>query len=531
MPHDIEVRAPVSVEFENILTYEALRFLIDLHREFNPTRKKLLALRAQRWDRIHHGELPDFLPETADIRMSQWTVDPIPNEIKNRRVEITGPANDAKMVINALNSGAQAYMGDLEDSMTPTWENCLRGQVNLRDAVWRNLTHTSSDGKIYTLNENIAVLMMRPRGWHLNEAHVFVDGEPISASLFDFGLFFWHNAWPLVNRGSRPYLYLPKLENHHEAQLWNNIFLFVQKRLELQPGTIKATVLIETILAAFEMDEILFALKEHSVGLNCGRWDYIFSFIKTFRHNPYFVLPDRAQVTMESGFLSAYADLLIQTCHRRGAHAMGGMAAQIPNRRDAQANAYALEKVRADKTREVKAGHDGTWVAHPDLVPVAREAFDWHMGTHNQIKNIPKKIVDRPKLLQVPGGVVTQVGVWTNIRVALQYLESWLRGIGCVPINHCMEDTATAEICRVQLWQWLHHNVTLQNGQRVTHDWLWPLIESEFNRLAIEMSEPNMLPEAKSLLYYLLAAQEFTEFLTIPAYERILRKEEVSDGK
>src|SRR5216684_139450 len=475
----IEVRGERRAEWDEILSADALAFVADLHRTFNPRREGLLASREARKLRIDAGELPDFLPETKDIREGDWTVAKIPADLLDRRVEITGPV-DRKMIINALNCGAEVFMADFEDSNSPTWSNNLDGHVNLRDAVNRTITFISPEGKSYKLNEKTATLLVRPRGWHLDEKHFLVDGKPISGALFDFGLFFFHNAKNLIARGTGPYFYLPKLESHQEARLWNDVFNFSQDYVGIPRGSVRATVLIETILAAFEMDEILYELREHSSGLNCGRWDYIFSFIKKFRNRPDFLLPNRAQVTMDRDFLKAYVDLLIQTCHRRGIHAMGGMAAQIPIKNDPEANEKAIEKVRQDKLREVKAGHDGTWVAHPGLVPVAKEIFDTHMPQANQIAVKREDVNIGPRdLLQVPPGEISEQGLRLNVDVGIQYLESWLRGNGCVPIYNLMEDAATAEISRAQVWQWLRHGARLSDGRSVTRELVTQTIAEE----------------------------------------------------
>ena len=467
-----------EVETE-ILTPEANSFLTKLAREFEPRRQELLKRRHLRQQQIDAGQMPDFLPETAHIRAAEWKVAPIPHDLLDRRVEITGPV-DRKMIINALNSGANVFMADFEDSNSPTWQNNLEGQFNLRDAVEGTIGYVSPEGKRYELNPRVATLMVRPRGWHLVERHFLVDGEPISGSLFDFGLFFFHNAKNLIRKGTGPYFYLPKMESHLEARLWNDVFCFAQDELGISRGTIRATVLIETILAAFEMDEILYELREHSAGLNCGRWDYIFSFIKKFRNRPDFVLPDRSIVTMDKHFLKSYVDLLIQTCHRRGIHAMGGMAAQIPIKNDPAANEKALDKVRQDKLREVRAGHDGTWVAHPGLVPVAKEVFDAHMKEPNQIARRRDDVhVTAEDLLAVTEGQITEEGLRWNIDVGLQYLESWLRGSGCVPIYNLMEDAATAEICRAQVWQWVRHSARLSDGRPVTQEMVRRMIAEQ----------------------------------------------------
>jgi len=513
-----EVHAPLEPGFAEILTPEARRFLTTLARACEPRRQELLARRVERQRRLDAGERPDFLSETRSVRETAWTVAPIPADLLDRRVEITGPV-DRKMIINALNSGARVYMADFEDSNTPTWRNNLEGQLNLRDAVRGTIEYTSPEGKRYTLAPRTATLMVRPRGWHLDEKHVTVDGRPISASLFDFGLFFFHNASALIAKGTGPYFYLPKLESHLEARLWNGVFNLAQDELGIPRGTIRATVLIETILAAFEMDEILYELKDHSAGLNCGRWDYIFSFIKKFRQRPDCVLPDRARVTMDRHFLKSYVDLLIQTCHRRRAHAMGGMAAQIPIKHDPAANEAALEKVRQDKLREVRAGHDGTWVAHPGLVPVAAQVFDAAMPGPNQLQIARDDVrVTAPDLLAVPEGEITEAGLRTNVDVGIQYVESWLRGVGCVPIYNLMEDAATAEISRSQVWQWVRHGARLSDGRTVTGS----LVESI---IAEEVETKNLkggtFDQAARLFHQLMTGSEFPEFLTLVTYEHL----------
>jgi malate synthase len=513
--------APVGCE--HVLSAPALAFLARLHREFEPRRRQLTDARAERFDRLASGELPDFLPATSDVRQSAWTIAPIPPEIADRRVEITGPV-DRKMIINALNSGANVYMADFEDSNSPTWSNCVEGQANLRDAVNRTITFTSPEGKLYRLQDRTAVLFVRPRGWHLVEKHMRVDGVPVSASLFDFGLFFFHNARALLARGARPYFYLPKLESHLEARLWNDVFVLAQDELGIPRGTIRATVLIENILAAFEMDEILWELRDHSAGLNCGRWDYIFSYIKTFRNRPECVLPDRGQVTMERHFLKSYVDLLIRTCHRRGAHAMGGMAAQIPIKHDAAANQRALDQVRQDKLREVTAGHDGTWVAHPGLVPLAREVFDAHLAGPNQIARLREDVrVSAADLLAVPDGRITFAGLRHNVDVGMQYLEAWLGGNGCVPIYHLMEDAATAEISRSQVWQWVRHGARLDDGRRVTAELVRAVTHDELQALR-ERLGPKRITRgrfglAAELLLDLMIGEHYAEWLTTAAYQ------------
>jgi malate synthase len=504
-----------EVETE-ILTPEASSFLNRLGRRFESRRQELLARRRVRQRRIDAGEMPDFLSETASIREADWTVALIPHDLLDRRVEITGPV-DRKMIINALNSGANVFMADFEDSNSPTWQNNLEGQFNLRDAVEGTISYVNPDGKRYELNPHVATLVVRPRGWHLEERHFLVDGKPISASLFDFGLYFFHNAKELIRRGTGPYFYLPKMESHLEARLWNDVFIFAQGELGIPRGTIRATVLIETILAAFEMDEILYELRDHSSGLNCGRWDYIFSFIKKFRNRPDFVLPDRSVVTMDKHFLKSYVDLLIQTCHRRGIHAMGGMAAQIPIKNDPVANEKALDKVRQDKLREVNAGHDGTWVAHPGLVPIAKEVFDSHMNGANQIRLRRDDVhVTAKDLLAVTEGKITEEGLRWNIDVGLQYLESWLRGSGCVPIYNLMEDAATAEICRAQVWQWVRHGARLSDGRPVTQEMVHTVIAEQKSKL-----QGGRMAEAAEIFEHMMTSPDFAEFLTLVAYDYI----------
>ncbi len=501
----------------DILSPAAKAFLDDLHRKFNGRRVELLARRVVRQQAIDNGALPDFLPETREIRESAWTVAPIPADLTDRRVEITGPV-DRKMIINALNCGASVFMADFEDANSPTGRNVVDGQVNLRDAIRREIGFTSPEGKTYQLNEKTAVLLVRPRGWHLLEKHYLVDGEQISGGLYDFGLYMFHNAAELLKRGSGPYFYLPKIESHLEARLWNDVFVFTQDYLGIPQGSIRATVLIETILAAFEMNEILWELKDHSAGLNCGRWDYIFSFIKKFRNRPDFMLPNRAQVTMTVHFLASYVDLLIQTCHKRGIHAMGGMAAQIPIKNDPAANDAALEKVRLDKLREVKAGHDGTWVAHPALVTVAKQVFDEFMPQANQIDRKREEVrVTAADLLAIPAGTITEDGVRLNIDVGIQYLEAWLRGNGAVPIYNLMEDAATAEISRAQVWQWAKHGAKLDDGRVVTPELVKGILASETARHA---DNPNgKFKIAADIFGKMMLDSEFSEFLTLPAYE------------
>lgn len=516
-----------------ILTPEALRFVVDLERRFGPRRRQLLAARAERQKRLDAGERPDFLPQTAEIRKREWTVSPLPADLLDRRVEITGPV-DRKMIINALNSGASCFMADFEDSNTPTWSNLIDGHINLRDAIRRTITYTDpSTNKAYKLNPQVAVLLVRPRGWHLPEKHVLVDGQPMSGSLFDFGLYFWHNAKELLARGTGPYFYLPKMESHLEARLWNDVFLHAQETLGITRGTIKATVLIETILATFELDEILYELREHSSGLNCGRWDYIFSFIKKFANDPSAVLPDRGRVTMTTHFLRSYSRLVIKTCHRREVHAMGGMSAYIPNKRDPVANQTAMDQVRADKEREASDGHDGTWVAHPGLVALAKEVFDRYMPTPNQIhRKLEDVHVTVADLLQVPQAEISEAGLRQNVAVGIGYLESWLRGIGCVPLFNLMEDAATAEISRAQLWQWVHQNAKMNDGRAVTADLCMKTIEEELAKFRQSVGEQQFragrYEDAASLLRELIRSQKFVEFLTLPAYDRLAEADQVS---
>jgi malate synthase len=524
---DIDVRAEVRPEWDEVLSDEALAFVAALHKEFNPRRLELLAAREERKKRLDAGELPDFLEETRSIRESDWTVAPIPHDLVDRRVEITGPV-DRKMIINALNSSANVFMADFEDANSPTWANCIEGQLNLRDAVRRTISFDSGT-KQYKLNEQTATLLVRPRGWHLPESHIFVDGEPVSASLFDFGLYFFHNASAAIERGTGPYFYLPKMESHLEARLWNDVFIGAQQELGIPVGTIRATVLIETILAAFEMDEILWELRAHSAGLNCGRWDYIFSFIKKFRARQDFIMPDRGSITMDRAFLAAYVDLLIRTCHRRGIHAMGGMAAQIPIKDDPAANEAATKKVEADKLREVRAGHDGTWVAHPGLVAVAKKVFDEHMPQPNQIDRKREDVgITRDALLRLPEGVVTEKGVRQNINVGILYLAAWLGGSGAVPLYNLMEDAATAEISRTQLWQWIQHGAKLDDGRTIDAAMYERIRDEELSSITREGDNGADSPHVKTaarIFDELILANELADFLTIPAYEELLRQE------
>lgn len=525
---EIEILAPLNGRHTEVLTPEALSFIVDLQRTFNARRKSLLDARRIRQERLDAGEKPDFLEETRIIRESAWEVAPIPADILDRRVEITGPV-DRKMIINALNSGAKVFMADFEDSNTPTWDNLLDGHVNLQDAIRRTIAYADpATGKQYRLKDTTAVLFIRPRGWHLDEQHLKVDGQPMSGSIFDFGLYLFHNARELTARGSGPYFYLPKIESHLEARLWNEMFLRAQQRLGLPRGTIRATVLIETILASFEMDEILYELRDHSAGLNCGRWDYIFSFIKKFCNDPHAVLPDRSQVTMATHFMRSYSKLAIKTCHKRGVHAMGGMSAYIPIKSDPVANDKAIAQVRADKEREASEGHDGTWVAHPGLVGVALEVFDRLMPRSNQID---RQLVDynptAEDLLRIPDGTITEAGLHQNVAVALGYLEAWLRGIGCVPLFNLMEDAATAEISRAQLWQWVHRKAELADGREVSQEMLEKMIgtELENQRNQVHVDRYAAYESAADLLRQLIFTPRFAEFLTVPAYQLVLREE------
>ncbi len=505
-----------------VLSAPALEFLEKLERRFGPTRKTLLADRVARQVRIDAGELPNFLPETKSIRESEWKVAACPADLENRQVEITGPA-EAKMMINALNSGADAFMADLEDSLSPTWINVVEGQKALMDAVRGTLVFASPEGKKYRLNPKVSTLLVRPRGWHLEEKNVRIEGRAISASLFDFGLYFFHNVAARLERGTAPYFYLPKMESHLEARLWNEVFVFAQTELGVPQGTIRATVLIETILAAYEMDEILYELRDHMSGLNAGRWDYIFSAIKKFRNSKTATFPDRAQITMTVPFMRAYSELLVKTCHRRGAHAMGGMAAFIPSRKDAAVNEVAMKKVREDKVRESYDGFDGTWVAHPDLVPVAKEIFAAAIGEHpNQKSKLRSEVsVEAKDLISFSrtGGTVSEAGVRININVALQYLERWLSGVGAAAIHNLMEDAATAEISRAQLWQWIAHGVVLTNGNRMSAEIYTRIRDEELNSLAGPIT--GRFNAAAELLDSLVLDKEFKEFLTIPAYALI----------
>ena len=524
-PAGVEIRAAGIAGADAILTPAAVGFVAELARRFGPKVEALLARREARQEAIDAGELPDFLAETRSIRESVWQVAPIPADLLDRRVEITGPA-DRKMVINALNSGASVFMADFEDSLSPTFANVVGGQQNLKDAVRRTIELTTPEGRHYRLNARTAVLLVRPRGWHLLEKHWLVDGRPVPGALVDFGLYLFHNHAELAARGTGPYFYLPKLEGHLEARLWNEVFTAAEDRLGLKHGTIRCTVLIETILAAFEMHEILYELKDYAAGLNCGRWDYIFSFIKKFSRRPGFVLPDRQAVTMTAHFLRSYSQLLIQTCHRRGAFAMGGMAAQIPIKNDERANAEALAKVRADKEREAGDGHDGTWVAHPALVPLAREVFDRLMpGPNNLAVLRPEVAVGARDLLAVPAGAITEAGLRNNIAVGIQYLAAWLGGNGCVPIYNLMEDAATAEISRAQVWQWLRHRSALEDGRAVTPALGAALQAEELGKIRAAAGAgayaAGHYARAAELFAALTTSETFESFLTLTAYREI----------
>ncbi len=529
MVKGVKLRGAVTKEDLALLDHEALSFVADLHRRFDGRRRELLAERVVRQAAWDAGEPLGFLGDTAATRDGDWVVDPPPVDLRDRRVEITGPV-DRKMVINALNAGATHFMADFEDSTAPTWRNVLDGHRNLYDAVRRTITYDHPrTGKHYALDDTVSTLLVRPRGWHLVESHIEVDGTPMSASLFDFGLFFFHSAQTLVRNGSGPYFYLPKLEHHLEAALWNDVFEQAQQALDLPRGTIRATVLVETLPAVFQLHEILHALRHHSAGLNCGRWDYIFSAIKTRRADPDFLLPNREAVGMTTPFMHAYTQLVVQTCHRRGAHAMGGMAAQIPIKGDPEANDAAMAKVLADKEREVRGGHDGTWVAHPALVPLAKGVFDHHMVTANQVHRQKEGLIEAEALLQPPEGPRTLEGLRHSLQVGVRYLEAWLRGQGCVPLFHLMEDAATAEICRTQVWQWLHHGAVLDDGTPVTRDAVEGWLDEELAsiRAELEPALPNhRLDEAASLFRELATADTLAPFLTLAAYPSLLTLED-----
>ena len=530
LPAGVIIEGEIKPGYEKVLTKEAIEFIADLQRRFNGRREELLAARVERQKRLDAGEKPDFLPETAHIRESDWTVAPLPQDILDRRVEITGPV-DRKMIINALNCGANVFMADFEDASTPTWDNMIEGQFNLAAAVHREIDYLDpNNSRTYTLNDKTATLFVRPRGWHLPEKHVTVDGQPMSGSLFDFGLYFFHNAKEALGRGTGPYFYLPKIESHLEARLWNDVFVAAQEALGVPQKSIKATVLIETILATYEMDEILWELRDHSAGLNCGRWDYIFSFIKKFREQAWSVLPDRAQVGMTAHFLRSYSQLLIKTCHRREVHAMGGMAAQIPIKNDPAANEEAMGRVRADKKREAADGHDGTWVAHPGLVEIAKSEFDAIMKDANQIARKRQDVhVTAADLIAMPEGTKTEAGLRQNVAVGIGYVEAWLRGIGCVPLFNLMEDAATAEISRAQVWQWVRHAQTLNDGRLVTKELVREVVREELDKVKAQMGDESYgkgrHEEAAQLMIELVEQPQFYEFLTLPAYDRIIADE------
>ena len=520
----LEIRRPINAATAEILTPAACEFLAGLFRKFDARRLELLARRVERQRQLDAGHLPDFLPETAAIRADlSWRVVPPASDLSDRRTEITGPV-DRKMVINALNSGAKVFMADFEDATSPTWDNLVEGQLNLRDAIRRTIAFTSPEGKVYALKPQTATLVVRPRGWHLPEKHVFLDGKPVSGSLFDFGLYFFHNVKAALARGTGPYFYLPKMESHLEARLWNDVFVHAQAALGVPRGTIRATVLIETILATFEAEEILYELRDHSSGLNCGRWDYIFSCIKKLKRRPGYVFPDRTQVTMTAPFMRAYSLFVIKVCHRRGAHAMGGMAAQIPIKNNPAANDAALAKVLADKEREASDGHDGTWVAHPGLVPVALQAFDKHMPGPNQISRQRDDVIpNAAEFLAPPVGTITEAGVRTNLSVGVQYVEAWLGGLGCVPLYNLMEDAATAEISRAQLWQWLHTGAKLADGRVLTAALYDQFLEEELAKIKNEIGADRYLRghfiRAIEIFMLMVKSPQLDEFLTLPAYE------------
>ena len=525
MTNNIKIIPTLSSEEQQILNPKTLELIELLHTKFNPRRLELLAKRKHRQDEIDDGKKPDFLEDTKSIRDGDWEVAPLPPDLQDRRVEITGPV-DRKMVINALNAPVKTFMADFEDSCSPTWSNIVQGQINLRDAINGTIEFIrDSDQKRYSLNENTATLIVRPRGWHLNEKHILINGEEVSGSLFDFALYLSNNYQSLNSKGSGPYFYLPKLESHLEARLWNDVFVEAQDFLKIEQGTIKATVLIETILAAFEMNEILYELKDHSAGLNCGRWDYIFSFIKRFRNDPSCILPNRDEVTMTRHFLNSYVDELIKTCHKRNVHAMGGMAAQIPIKNDAEKNKLAMDKVQSDKLREAKAGHDGTWIAHPGLSTIAMDAFDSVMANNpNQISNKRNDVnTTAGDLLKIPTGSITQHGIRENIRVGVQYIEAWLSGNGCVPLYNLMEDAATAEISRSQIWQWIHHKVRISESEQViSEEYFVQSLEEEMDLIIAERDfDSEHLQTAIDLFKDMSISSEFDEFLTLPAYQHL----------
>jgi len=526
IPEGMSIKNPIGPEYATILTGPALQFIKLLHERFEARRRSALDFRKQVQQNIDHGIMPSFSRQTAVIRESEWKCSNIPDDLKDRCVEITGPV-ERKMIINALNSGAKVFMADFEDSNSPGWDNTIQGQINLRDAINKTISYTNENGKSYELNQTIATLMVRPRGWHMTDKHISINHEPVSGSLLDFGLYFFHNAKQLIANGSGPYFYLPKLENYREARLWDDVFVFAQNYLGIPHGTIKATVLIETILTPFQLHEILWELRDHSAGLNCGRWDYIFSFIKKFRKVPGYIFPERSQVTMTVPFMRAYTQLVIKTCHKRGVHAIGGMAAQIPIKSNLEANETALGKVRADKLREVKDGHDGTWVAHPGLVPVALNVFDEYMTEANQILSKTREdfYCTEADLLKLPEGTITEEGLRLNINVGILYIESWLRGNGAAALYNLMEDAATAEISRTQVWQWLRSNAKLVDGRTINQSLYEDLRDCEINKIREYVGSnayaSGKFPEAIALFNKLVVQEEFTEFLTTPAYELI----------
>ena len=518
----IEVIGALTPAYRKVLTPEALKFVARLVRKHGPRREQLLALREERQAKIDAGKLPNFLPETKHVRSGKWTIKGIPADLQDRRVEITGPV-DRKMIINALNSGAKCFMADFEDSAAPTWELMIQGHINLRDAIRRSISFTSPEGKEYKLNEQVATLIVRPRGWHLLEKHILIDGKPIPGGILDFALFFFHNAKELIKRGSGPYFYLPKMQSHLEARLWNSIFVDAQKELGLPKGTIKATVLVETIWGTFEMDEILYELRDHIVALNCGRWDYIFSCIKTLKDRSDWIVPDRLQVTMDKHFLDSYSKLLCETTHKRGAQAMGGMAAFIPVKNNEELNQQIFAKVRADKLREVKNGHDGTWVAHPGLVQIAMDVFNQNMPEPNQVAKKFKYGIKAADLLKCPEGQITEAGLRNNINVGIGYVEAWLNGNGCVPLHNLMEDAATAEISRTQVWQWLKHGATMADGRKVSRELVLQVLDQELAAYRKELGDERFykgrFAEAAGIFARMSTASDCVEFLTLPAYE------------
>ncbi len=518
----IEVIGALTPAYRKVLTPEALKFVARLVRKHGPRREQLLALREERQAKIDAGKLPNFLPETKHVRSGKWTIKGIPADLQDRRVEITGPV-DRKMIINALNSGAKCFMADFEDSAAPTWELMIQGHINLRDAIRRSISFTSPEGKEYKLNPEVATLIVRPRGWHLLEKHILIDGKPIPGGILDFALFFFHNAKELIKRGSGPYFYLPKMQSHLEARLWNSIFVDAQKELGLPKGTIKATVLVETIWGTFEMDEILYELRDHIVALNCGRWDYIFSCIKTLKDRSDWIVPDRLQVTMDKHFLDSYSKLLCETTHKRGAQAMGGMAAFIPVKNNEELNQQIFAKVRADKLREVKNGHDGTWVAHPGLVQIAMDVFNQNMPEPNQVGKKFKYGIKAADLLKCPEGQITEAGLRNNINVGIGYVEAWLNGNGCVPLHNLMEDAATAEISRTQVWQWLKHGATMADGRKVSRELVLQVLDQELAAYRKELGDERYykgrFAEAAGIFARMSTASDCVEFLTLPAYE------------